>query len=1104
MGTVYTLFVGIDDYPDPVPSLSGCVNDVRIAEPLLGGLARSAGHQWSPRSLLDREATRERVIDAFRHHLGQAREGDTALFYYSGHGSQELAPPEHWRVEPDHLNETVVCADSRTPGSWDLADKELGVLIGEVAAGGGQVVLFLDCCHSGSGTRGLDELGEVVRLAPIDRRRRPLESYLADGQEVAGARGAERTVAGWLAPGQGRHVLLAACQASETAKETTADGARRGAMSVALERVLRSSGGRLRYHDLHRAVLATVVNLAREQHPVLEAADEDTDAVLFGGRDLGPAAHTVSYRRDRGWVLDAGTLHGLPAAAVGNPVTVALYPLDPAEEADGQPVAKATLDRVGTVDSTLRIEGLDLLDQVATYRAVITQLPVARLGVRLEGDAGAVGRLRSSLARAADGAPSPLVEEVTGTPDLIVVAGPDRFAITRAGTGDRVTADVTDDSGGADLVVERLEHIARWRSLADRRNPASRIATADVVVELVDPDGQVVNDTGGAKLHVPEGQEAARARLRVANRGRRRLYVVPLALGERFDVSSIHQGGGEWLEAETELWAPGGEAWLEFQPLGRSQVTDLLKVLVATDQFDSYQFAQDELPGYEEQPAEARLRRVTIGGLEADWTTREILVTTFRDPPAVDLPRQGAAVVGDGVAVLPHPALRGRARLRSAETARDADQPPLVPAILREGSRSVTFGGDRDLDGAGAHEVLELTDLTNLESVTPEAPLVLLLDEPLGAGEHVLAVAFDGEFHLPVGTARPGPDGRAEVQVSRLPHAVGTRDLGGALKMLFRKLVLRPIGLDDFPHLTLVRRDGGELRYVGDQAQVREAVAGAGRILLCVHGILGDTRGMAGWALAGDEGEPSPYDAVLAFDYENLNTPIDQTADALRERLAGVGLAADHGKTLDVVAHSMGGLVGRALIERPGGQRIVSRLVTAGTPHDGSPWPGLQDFGVTALSLVLNGLGRFPWPGAVVSQGLGVLVAASERIDVALDQMKPGSPLLQQLAALPDPGIPYVQLAGNQALVREDGPDSSRLDRLLDRLERMGLPLDRWFHHQPHDLAVSVASATATPTGRQPAARSLDVECDHVTYFSSDAGRAALAEALATPAPPTN
>jgi len=48
------------------------------------------------------------------------------------------------------------------------------------------------------------------------------------------------------------------------------------------------------------------------------------------------------------------------------------------------------------------------------------------------------------------------------------------------------------------------------------------------------------------------------------------------------------------------------------------------------------------------------------------------------------------------------------------------------------------------------------------------------------------------------------------------------------------------------------------------------------------------------------------YDLVLTFDYENLHTTIEENARSLKLRLESVGLGANHGKKLHIVAHSMG------------------------------------------------------------------------------------------------------------------------------------------------------------------------------------------------------
>src|SRR4051812_31182855 len=116
MKTIYSLLVGIDDYPPPVPKLRGCVNDIREMQQYLELRVDPGGGKLEDflkfRVLVNQEAPREAVIRAFREHLGKAGPEDIALFCYSGHGSQEQAPEAFWRIEPDRLDETLVLYDS--------------------------------------------------------------------------------------------------------------------------------------------------------------------------------------------------------------------------------------------------------------------------------------------------------------------------------------------------------------------------------------------------------------------------------------------------------------------------------------------------------------------------------------------------------------------------------------------------------------------------------------------------------------------------------------------------------------------------------------------------------------------------------------------------------------------------------------------------------------------------------------------------------------------------------------------------------------------------------------------------------------------------------
>ena len=221
MPNIFALLVGIDQYPEGVPPLAGCGNDIGAFETYLHERVGRSAIDLRVESLRDTGATRQNIIDGFRKHLSEAKEDDVALFYYSGHGSQNHTPPEFWYLEPDHLDETLVCHDSRLAGKYDLADKELAVLIAEVAKKNPHVLVILDCCHSGSGTRAPIAGGAAaVRRAITDVRVRPIDSYLAPGRDL------ERFVTAksgkqyeWLMLPRGRHIVMAACRATRPARK---------------------------------------------------------------------------------------------------------------------------------------------------------------------------------------------------------------------------------------------------------------------------------------------------------------------------------------------------------------------------------------------------------------------------------------------------------------------------------------------------------------------------------------------------------------------------------------------------------------------------------------------------------------------------------------------------------------------------------------------------------------------------------------------------------------------------------------------------------------------------------------------------------------------
>ncbi len=243
------------------------------------------------------------------------------------------------------------------------------------------------------------------------------------------------------------------------------------------------------------------------------------------------------------------------------------------------------------------------------------------------------------------------------------------------------------------------------------------------------------------------------------------------------------------------------------------------------------------------------------------------------------------------------------------------------------------------------------------------------------------------------------------------------------------------------------------------------------------------------------------YDLILTFDYESINTEVEDTARALKQRLAAVGLGPNHGKRLDIISHSLGGLVARWFIEREGGNEVVNHLVTVGTPHLGTPWPTIQAWATTALTLALNGFSTVAWP----VKALAALLKATELIDVTVDAVAQDSKFLVNLNASPDPGTAYTLLAGNTSIIPElvqpvADADVSKLARLLAMLQSKKLlhkATGLAFFNQANDIAVSVNSAFGVPAERTPKPETPDeVACDHVSYFGTGAALKSIADTL--------
>lgn len=1145
--TVYALLVGINKY-QAVRDLRGCVADVERFESFLRARVK-AEELAEPLVLLDEQATRQGIIDGFQNYLSQAQDGDTALFYYSGHGSQEPAPPEFWAVEPDRLNETLVCHDSRAASnSWDLADKELACLIEQLAQDNPKLhtVVILDSCHSGSGTR--DDEAEGIRMSPANNHRRPLESYLIQ-QPPAGSRVGNH----WYQPPTGNHILMTACRPEELARERVLGEAQavQGVFSYYLREALQRSGPDLTYRDLFKHVSAMVRLQFSSQTPQLETQATSIRQKFLGGDLLQPRVTTYSLSfNGNDWVIDGGHIHGLSSPVdEGDRIETTKLTVFPKEQAEldlAEALGSTTVLTVHATESKVegtltQADGQTMtLDKNDTYKAVVIASPLPRLIVQLSGDEKALPAVAELIEASTYLRALEKTAEI-GQAKLSLTALEEEQVYRIRRVQDSLALFIDTPYSDPKLTVQRLEQIARWFKIYELHNLDSNIKSDDVTLSVtsVDKDGKSseVDPTNVINLRykmIDETLQKPGLKIEITNHTNQAMYAALVNVAPSYKVWPVALPGSlSMVKLEPNcsvLVAEGNRIAMSIPdhlPDTVTEINDLFKLIVSTKPFDPTILEEPSLPvEYKDggkgvtkyksadlvDSLTALLGRIPFrdGNVEvttlSDWRTIDLNVTTTRPQSQIEVTARGGDIeLGEGIRLTNESELNATIRLMTdPESARSVGNLG-VPEWLREDppqhSQPLAFVPTRS--GEPSLSVLALDEVENAQSVTPDSPLKLWLLTSLAHDERVLAYGFDGQFYLPLGVATPH-DGGVAISLRQLPEPGGYRSLSNSIRVYFHKLKQDYLGIpSDYPRLSMVTQVDGTLVYNDDETVIRQAVIEKNKILLYIHGILGETQSMLQQqAWTGD-----PDTLILAFDYENLATGIQPTAEALRQKLEAVGLTPNHGKLLDILAHSMGGLVSRYLIEHiNGGAAIVSHLYMFGTPNGGSPWPTIQDYAIALLSMGLNGLGYLSWPipaAAALTGAVTGLLGYIEKEDRMLDEMSPQSDLIKILAQSPAPKTPYTIFAGdtsltsNASIVADNRP--SLIADLMQRLkltQRLHKIASLSFLNQPNDIAVSVESCYNFPKNWTLPPTQQTVACDHLTYFTAEASLNTLQTAL--------
>lgn len=525
--------VGAYDRSDGGFSPLNAANDTLL---LRAALQQQGFASGDIRVLADAAATRRGMEAAIRTHLlAAARPGDILFLHYSGHG-QQISDDDD-REEPDGLDEALALYDAPATarrgyrGEAHFRDDDLGALLDELrraVAPNGSVVVSIDACHSGSGTRG-DDLPVRGGAPPLILTSTPLDRSAEAGSGVGEAA---------LANGEGLAplVVFSAARYDQVAREVheASEGRVVGALTLALSRALGSIPPGTTYRELFRRVEAEMAQLVPGQQPQLEGS---ADTQVFSGQTVEqqPFYAIREARSPTVLRLDGGTLVGLMTGT-----EFEVHPAGTTDPARSTALAYGRITRANALLAEAEVAPALRSPEAATdYRVFVTKPAYGDLRLTVCLDDALPAAHRTALTQRLDALG--LVQRVATNADLLIRPGPagDIQVITAA------TAEVVESAAGAPpavagQVAARLDEYARAQFFLqlDRMRDRRLRTTFEVLparytwngntqsydAELLDP---AAFTSAGGQLVFRAGDTYA---LRVQNQGPTGAYLTVLSI----------------------------------------------------------------------------------------------------------------------------------------------------------------------------------------------------------------------------------------------------------------------------------------------------------------------------------------------------------------------------------------------------------------------------------------------------------------------------------------------------------------------------------------------------------------------------------------------
>lgn len=1011
-------------------------------------------------------------------------------------------------------------------------------------------LLIMDCCHSGDNVRGDSPVRSRMETPnPTPTSLKDYAGYpepLDKGSAVNSDQKFLHALEQWRSA---RYVHLAAARESETAKETMLEDRSSGVFTYSLLKTLRSGGLQLSYDQLLERIKVMVRNRVDEQIPILFATEPKDAALSFMGGNLKEPVkeYVVAYDRNQGlWTMNAGANAGIVPSdeRLGKTILKVWRRAEPDKsrevevlavrgaesDLDGSsfgskdhehedwvasvlhmaaPTIKVYIDKSITANERKKLLKEVPGDEIPTYEFVDKEDEATFITYQIDGEFVLTKKESNVPVFRRNKNARVFLTALQSVGQWLRVLEMENPQTTIVREDIDVSAEIVE---GVPLRLNNLNTV-----------PASRTLENPLEIKL-----NYKKQKGNPEKQLQPG---LRIRIKTTNRP---YYIACLYMDSQYGIAQNlgtteikPSGNGEWLKFSnkgTEYRTIPISFDDNYHKLGITEITDYLKIFVSTKEFPVKALEQEELELDDKLVEIKRSGTVMSKGASldddeefentGDWTSFLIPVNVSRPLSQQEQTVGGAGknVASIGGARLTVPQgfsakisaasaaeiheMVNEATERSVDGADKLRETLMPPPILwgAAPSRNTVFSRGVSAAAPDAQlSVLEITGALGDNIVSEENPILFEPDGGLAEDEVLVSFAYDEDtgMYLPLGFS----DEEGQLHIESLPketsgkiigdESINERSLGGSIKLFFKKVVIGSItGQTDINTLALcsLGEDGvSKATVIGDKALKDKK-----NICLLIHGIIGDTEVQRQAFFENESKLHEHFDAVISYDYENLNTPIEKTAKLLKEDLAKAGILETDGKRLTIVAHSMGGLVSRWFIEHEGGDKMVSRLIQLGTPNGGSETSDFRKSVFGMMSMAMNG-------AAFLKPYLPVLSFIGKRVTKAvfytLNQMSPTeSDFLKALNKEDSPKspVPYTIIGGNTNEIQLEKMDDQPMLRqfwsaLKKKAPYMLLNKLVFKSDAPNDMAVTQVSMQKVPT--QDTLPFHSVGCDHISYF---------------------